>query len=121
MKYCSHCGAEVSDEAVICMKCGCAIKSAPKPANQEASNLQDTKSNSLMVAAIVLGIVGIVVSWVFALIGHIASIVAIVLGIVALKKIGKPTGLILGIIGELCSIISSVIGVVLMSGVLYYI
>ena len=25
MKYCSHCGAEVNNEAVVCIKCGCAI------------------------------------------------------------------------------------------------
>ncbi|MDE6656831.1 MAG: zinc ribbon domain-containing protein [Anaeroplasmataceae bacterium] len=25
MKYCSHCGAEVNDEAVVCVKCGCSL------------------------------------------------------------------------------------------------
>ena len=25
MKYCSKCGAEIHDEAVICPKCGCAV------------------------------------------------------------------------------------------------
>ena len=25
MKYCSHCGAEIMEEAVICPKCGCAV------------------------------------------------------------------------------------------------
>ncbi len=25
MKYCTHCGAELADEAVICPKCGCAV------------------------------------------------------------------------------------------------
>lgn len=28
MKYCVHCGAEMFDEAVVCVKCGCAA--APK-------------------------------------------------------------------------------------------
>lgn len=23
MKYCSHCGTELEDEAVVCVKCGC--------------------------------------------------------------------------------------------------
>lgn len=27
MKYCSHCGKEILDEAVICPHCGCAIES----------------------------------------------------------------------------------------------
>ncbi|MBQ9079602.1 MAG: NINE protein [Clostridia bacterium] len=31
MKYCSHCGSELLDEAVICPKCGCAVEGAKKP------------------------------------------------------------------------------------------
>ena len=27
--YCSNCGAEVNDKAVVCVKCGCAVNSAP--------------------------------------------------------------------------------------------
>lgn len=27
MKYCSNCGAELADAAVICPKCGCAVNS----------------------------------------------------------------------------------------------
>lgn len=27
MKFCSHCGAEILDEAVICPKCGCPVSS----------------------------------------------------------------------------------------------
>lgn len=27
MKYCSNCGAELVDTAVICPKCGCAVNS----------------------------------------------------------------------------------------------
>ena len=23
MKYCTHCGAEINDEAIVCIKCGC--------------------------------------------------------------------------------------------------
>ncbi len=26
MKYCSHCGKEIADEAVICINCGCSVK-----------------------------------------------------------------------------------------------
>ena len=25
MKYCTHCGAEIDDKAVLCTKCGCAV------------------------------------------------------------------------------------------------
>lgn len=26
MKYCSHCGAEVNDDAVVCVNCGCSLE-----------------------------------------------------------------------------------------------
>ena len=35
MKYCSHCGASLLDEAVVCPKCGCGVDyAAPKSAGQ---------------------------------------------------------------------------------------
>lgn len=30
MKFCSKCGKELVDEAVICPHCGCAVEAAPK-------------------------------------------------------------------------------------------
>ena len=30
MKYCNHCGAEIKDEAVVCIKCGCNVASGNK-------------------------------------------------------------------------------------------
>lgn len=29
MKFCSHCGAELRDEAILCTKCGCSVNAAP--------------------------------------------------------------------------------------------
>lgn len=29
MKYCSKCGKEINDEAVVCIHCGCRVESAP--------------------------------------------------------------------------------------------
>ena len=34
MKFCSKCGAQVNDEAVICVSCGCAIEGANRPVRQ---------------------------------------------------------------------------------------
>lgn len=61
-------------------------------------------------ASMILGIVGIVFAWLFALVGHITSIIGIVLGIKEYKATGKMTGLVLSIIGEVCSVLSSIIG-----------
>ena len=30
MKFCTHCGTQVADEAVVCVKCGCSLGNNPK-------------------------------------------------------------------------------------------
>ncbi|MDE5565596.1 MAG: zinc-ribbon domain-containing protein [Anaeroplasmataceae bacterium] len=37
MKYCSHCGAEINDEAVVCVKCGCSVAPTKKLENPNES------------------------------------------------------------------------------------
>lgn len=54
MKYCSHCGNELFDEAVICPKCGCAIGS------MKFDNEQTSKNSGTKTAAKVLMIIGLV-------------------------------------------------------------
>lgn len=66
--------------------------------------------------ALILGIVGIVTAWFFALVGHIVSITGIVLGTMEYKRTKKIAGLVLSIVGEACAIISSIIGAVLVGG-----
>ncbi len=72
------------------------------------------KENQTSVS-LILGIIGIVFAWIFALIGHIISIIGIVMGIKEYKETDKVIGLVLSIIGEVCSIISSAIGVIMVS------
>ena len=39
MKYCVHCGAEIHDEAVVCVKCGCSVEQpVPTPAKQDGES-----------------------------------------------------------------------------------
>ena len=40
MKYCAHCGAQLNDESVICVKCGCPVGDAviKSPAKNDASS-----------------------------------------------------------------------------------
>lgn len=116
MKYCEKCGKELMDDAVVCVGCGCpATDNGPAPLQnkQAASAEQQKKSGS---GAIVFGVIGILGAFLFALIGHIASIIGIVLGIKDYKKTGKMTGLVLSIVAEVCCIFSSIIGAVMMSG-----
>ena len=64
-------------------------------------------------AALILGILGIVFAWLFAFVGHVLSIIGIIIGAVELKKTRKPAGLIVSIVGETCAIASSIIGIIL--------
>lgn len=38
MKYCSHCGAQIDDEAVFCVKCGCSVSSGKTVRTDDAPN-----------------------------------------------------------------------------------
>lgn len=35
MKYCTHCGSEIMDEAVICVHCGCAVENSSVKKDEE--------------------------------------------------------------------------------------
>ena len=111
MKYCSKCGKEIMDDAVVCVHCGCMVTDANSAQTTSVSNTTEKKFQ----VSIIFGIVGIVFAWLFALIGHISSIIGIIIGIKEYKATEKMTGLSLSIIGEVCSIISSIIGAVAMS------
>ena len=102
--YCSKCGKEVCEGAVICPNCGC-----PTGKGYDNQNTHEVKKSA---ASIVLGILGIIFSWVFALVGHILSVIGIVLGYKEYNKNGSKSGLVLSIIGEVCSVISSAIGLI---------
>ena len=65
MKYCTHCGAEISEYAAICTKCGCAVDGASNPYMNSSSN----DWNALAIA-------GFVLSFFSTLIGLILSIIA---------------------------------------------
>lgn len=60
MKYCSHCGSQVADEAVICPNCGCKVEGGSS-SNGSYSGIS---------------IVGFVLAFIMPVIGLIVSIVA---------------------------------------------
>ena len=106
--YCRTCGKEVLDEAVVCIHCGCMLNT-----NTNTNTEQNKKTN----VATVLGILGIVFAWLFALIGHILSITGIIIGIKEYRKTGKTTGLVLSIVGEIFSLFSSFLGIIFALGI----
>lgn len=140
-KFCTNCGKEVSENTAFCVHCGAPLPAEqPQPAAQPAQPTYQQPTyqqptyqqpayqqpvqpaqqaapatDKKPIVSIILGIIGIVSAWLFALVGHLTSITGIVFGAIELKKTGKATGLILSIIGEVCAITSSIIGVLMVA------
>lgn len=58
MKFCSTCGKEIMDEAIVCPGCGCSVSGANKPVAQSAE--EDTVSIGLCVLAALVPLFGII-------------------------------------------------------------
>ena len=121
-KFCSNCGTQVDETASFCHKCGAPIN---KEKNANSINFNNTDNsyynnqppveskNSFSQVGLILGILGIVFSWVFALAGHALSITGIVIGAKEFKRTHNPAGLVTSIIGEICAIVSSILGILI--------
>lgn len=57
MKYCSHCGNEVIEQAVVCTKCGCRIQNT---AENTFSPQKDEADVGLLVISVIVPIVGFI-------------------------------------------------------------
>ena len=55
--YCSKCGKEIMDEAVICPGCGCAVQGKQIPQN---TNVDETISGGLVLLSILIPLFGII-------------------------------------------------------------
>ena len=92
MKYCSHCGAELLDEAVLCTKCGCWTNDRGKVA--EVSNPRPSL-NKLALAGFILSLVSAFISLFF-------------MGIETDSSVLLFTGVPVAISGFICSIVGLV-------------
>ena len=137
-RFCTHCGNEVNEYAVVCVKCGCAIPRAqpftnsqttPFSASQDIVNTISQRIHTngiiwIVIAAIQI-LLGVVANWMFLIVGVlnlISSIQdinyskALPLNPVGIVSKMKPlTGPIITLIYNL--IIGGVIGV---AGSIYY-
>ncbi len=128
MNFCPNCGAALQAGERFCSACGTPVQQAPAnqyaqpqadpfAENQAAFNPypeanQAPAEKKKATTPIVLGILGIVFAWLFAIIGHVLSIIGIVTGVKAYKATKNIAALVIPIIGEVCAVISSVIGVI---------
>lgn len=115
--FCPVCGKEIPNGAAACMGCGCMVKSfnqnmMSRPAYQPTPQYYAPSSDRQIDIAAILGILGILFAFIFALIGHVLSIIGIVIGLKEYREMGNRTGLAISIIGEVLCICSSVIGAI---------
>ncbi len=63
MKYCTHCGAEIMDEAVICVHCGCSVSNTKR--NSSDDTLGQIAKVIMILGTILLGIssFGLALAW----------------------------------------------------------
>lgn len=58
MKFCSKCGKEIMDEAVICPNCGCEVKNSTVSTSQ--NTVDDQVSIGLCVLAVLIPLFGVI-------------------------------------------------------------
>lgn len=75
MKYCSKCGKEIMDEAVLCMNCGCPVDGSPLA--QSGAKGEEKESNGIAIGAIICA--------------FLVPIVGLILGIVGCAKYKNGT------------------------------
>ena len=112
MKYCSKCGKEIMEEAVICPECGCAVE-ADAFSKTEADTESSTKINILALLGFIFGLISWILNF-FGLVG-MAAVVLSCLGLAKLEK-GDSKGKIFSIIGlisGICNIIYAVIVIII--------
>lgn len=130
MIICKNCGASINDNEKFCSSCGQKVEegafSTQEP-NNEQSNMRNEDMNynqnmyqpqiqptsGLAVASLVLGIVGIFLSWITLM---IPSILGIIFGAVAIKQCNEKglNGRGMAIGGLVCSIIIVAIFVIML-------
>ncbi len=81
MKYCTHCGKELFDEAVICVGCGCPVGNAQSQSQQPKSVNGDALINTLAQRVQTNAIIWLVIGIIQVLAGIYASWFVIIVGV----------------------------------------
>ena len=74
--------------------------------------LATAKLNNKVSIATILGVIGFVFAWLFAIIGHGIAIAGIVMGVKESKETGNKTALAICVLAEICAFLSSLLGII---------
>ena len=109
MKYCTKCGAQIHDEAVVCTSCGAPVASRKPKAASVLKKAQDVKSAktmaivslivagvyagygmfTVMMALLPLGLFGVLLSIFFGFIEFGIFVAALIVNIISILKVTK--------------------------------
>lgn len=122
MQYCTKCGNAIEEGEEFCSRCGQPVKGGPVTAKgepaQRTTRSAAPQSGGSSSAAIALGIVGIIIGFLFIpLIGIILGIIAIALGASASCEGDEngSAGVVLGVLALFLSIMGWVLAIVVLS------
>lgn len=132
MKYCTHCGKELVDEAVVCVGCGCAVagttaRKAPTPAELINTLSERVKTNGIiwLVIGIIQILIGIFLNWYVLIVGALNIISSIQDMTYSKKVLDDPDGIVKKfepLTGPIITLIYNLIfgGLIGVAGSIYY-
>lgn len=110
MKYCTHCGAELLDEAVLCPKCGCWCDKEVSTTTTEVTEIP--KLNVRALVGFILALVSVIP---YINIFGMISIAGVILSSIGLSQINidrRYTGKAFAIVGLAVSCAMYVVGLI---------
>ena len=63
MKFCVHCGAEIHEEAVVCVKCGRSVESPKAVANEKDDTMSLVVKIFLIIGCVTQGFMILPLAW----------------------------------------------------------
>jgi len=99
--FCENCGNKLADNALFCPECGTKIEKKNIDSKMVNTNNNSNIKSGLKTASIVLGVLGIVggLTVIFSIPGFIMSLIGLILGICATKKVKNILGIVLSSVG----------------------
>jgi uncharacterized membrane protein YvbJ len=121
MRFCTYCGKEIADEAVICLSCGCKTQrqkpfAYSQPTVEPTQTIIEDSESQLAMWSKITGIISFFIGW-FAL-----GITAIVLANLSKEETGgtmSPSAKVGYVCGIVSTILTSVLFVVLIAFITY--
>ncbi len=132
MKYCTHCGKELVDEAVICIGCGCAVAGATAKKVSSPTDLINTlssrvKTNGIiwLVIGIIQILIGLFLNWYVLIVGALNIISSIQDMTYSKKVLNDPDGIVRKfepLTGPIITLVYNLIfgGLIGVAGSIYY-